>query len=89
MLGSFCKQDHLLNLIILGGYAKRWPKCARISKEKLIVAQNLIDIFFLFWLSEHLSTGKILSEKKYGGSSELCPDWEAASRSGNFLLIGK
>ena len=46
-------------------------------------------IFFLFWLSEHLSTGKILSEKKYGGSSELCPDWEAASRSGNFFPIKK
>ena len=31
--GSFFKQDNLLNLIILGAYAKRWPKCACISKS--------------------------------------------------------
>ena len=36
VLGLFFKQDHLLNLIILGGYSKRWPKCARISKQKLM-----------------------------------------------------
>ena len=30
------KQDHLLNLIILGDYAKRLPKCSRISKQKLM-----------------------------------------------------
>ena len=35
-LDSFYKQDHLLNVIILGGYAKRWPKYARISKQKLM-----------------------------------------------------
>ena len=35
MLGSFFEQDHLLNLFILRVYAKRWPKCARISKQKL------------------------------------------------------
>ena len=34
--GSFCEQDHLLNLIILVVYAKRWLKCARISKQKLM-----------------------------------------------------
>ena len=34
VLGSFFKQDHLLNLTILVGYAKRWPKCARIYKKK-------------------------------------------------------
>ena len=28
----FFEQDHLLNLFNLGVYAKRWPKCARISK---------------------------------------------------------
>ena len=32
MCGSFFKQDHMLNLIILEVYAKRWPKWARISK---------------------------------------------------------
>ena len=31
----FFEQDHLLNLFILGVYAKRLPKCARISKQKL------------------------------------------------------
>ena len=35
VFGSFFEQDHLLNLLILGVYAKRWPKCARISKQKL------------------------------------------------------
>ena len=32
MFGWFFEQDHLLNLVILGAYAKRWPKCAYISK---------------------------------------------------------
>ena len=32
---SFSEQDHLLNLIILGADAKRWPKHARISKQNL------------------------------------------------------
>ena len=32
VFGSFFEQDHLLNLIILEFYAKRWPKCAHISK---------------------------------------------------------
>ena len=36
MSGWFSEQDHLSNLIILGVYAKWWPKCARISKQKLI-----------------------------------------------------
>ena len=34
--GSFFEQDHLLNLIILGVYAKRWPKCARVSLQRLM-----------------------------------------------------
>ena len=38
VLGSFFEQDHLLNLFILGVYAKRLPKCA--------CSQNLIDGFF-------------------------------------------
>ena len=36
VLGSFFEQDHLLNVFILGVYAKRWPKCARISIQKLV-----------------------------------------------------
>ena len=36
VFGSFFEQDHLLNLFILGVYAKRWPKCARISIQKLM-----------------------------------------------------
>ena len=32
--GAFFEQDHLLNLIIFRAFAKRWPKCAGISKEK-------------------------------------------------------
>ena len=35
VFGSFLERDHLLNLFILKGYAKRWAKCARISKQKL------------------------------------------------------
>ena len=27
--GLLFKQDHLFNLIILGIYEKRWPKCAQ------------------------------------------------------------
>ena len=34
--GSFFEQNHLLNLFILRVYAKRWPKCARISLQKLM-----------------------------------------------------
>ena len=34
--GWFFEQDHLLNLFISGVYAKRWPKCARISIQKLM-----------------------------------------------------
>ena len=45
MFASFFKQNHQLNLIILGVYAKRLPKCARILKQTA-VAQNLINDFF-------------------------------------------
>ena len=44
MLGSFFEQEHLLSLLISGVYAKRWPKCARITKTD--VAQNVMDDFF-------------------------------------------
>ena len=39
VFGSFFEQDHLLNLFILRFYAKRWPKCARILKQKLRAIQ--------------------------------------------------
>ena len=35
VFSSFFEQEHLLNLFSFGVYAKRWPKCARISKWKL------------------------------------------------------
>ena len=44
VLGSFFEQEHLLSLLISGVYAKRWPKCARITKTD--VAQNVMDDFF-------------------------------------------
>ena len=46
MFGSFFEQDHLLNLLISGFYAKRWPKCAHNFNAKADVAQNLINNFF-------------------------------------------
>ena len=49
MLGSFSKQDHLLNLIISGGYAKRWPKCASISKQKLMQLKIWSMNFFSYF----------------------------------------
>ena len=44
---SFFEQGYLLNLIILGVHAKRWPKCARISKQKLMWPKIWSMIFFL------------------------------------------
>ena len=32
VFGSFFEQNHVLKLIILGVYVKRWCKCARISE---------------------------------------------------------
>ena len=67
MFCPFFEQDHLLNVIILEVYVKRSPKCACISKQ-IDVAQNLFDDYFFYLrLSEDLSTGKILGEKKCGG----------------------
>ena len=34
--GPFFEQDHPLKLIILKVYAKRWPICACVSKQKLV-----------------------------------------------------
>ena len=36
---SLFEQHHLSNLFILVVYAKTWPKCARISKQKLRTIQ--------------------------------------------------
>ena len=47
VFGSFFEQDHLLNLFISGVYAKRWPKCARISIQKLMQPKIWSMIFFL------------------------------------------
>ena len=47
MVGSFFGQDHLINLFILGVYAKRWPKCARISIQKLMQPKIWSITFFL------------------------------------------
>ena len=38
-------------------------KCFKTETD---VAQNLIDDFFLIWLSENISIGRILSKIKYG-----------------------
>ena len=51
VLGSFFKQDHLLKLIMLGVYRKRWPKCARISKQKLM--------YLKIWLINFSQTGAV------------------------------
>ena len=64
MFGSFFKQNHLLNLIILVVHAKRWPKCTHISKHRLMYPKIWLTIFF--WLSEDLSIERILSFKKCG-----------------------
>ena len=48
MPGSFFKQDHLLNVLILRFYAKRWPRCTTYFKTETDVVQNLIDFFYNF-----------------------------------------
>ena len=63
VFGWFFEQ---LNFFISGVYAKRWPKCARISHTKTDVAQNLIDFFPNLTLRGPFHR-RILSEKKYGG----------------------
>ena len=68
VLAHFFEQDHLLNLFILGVYAKKWPKCARISIQKLTLPKIWLMIFLWLWLSEDLSIGRILCEKKSGGT---------------------
>ena len=47
VFGSFFEQDHPLNLFISGVYAKRWPKWARISIQKLMYLQSDQWLVFL------------------------------------------
>ena len=46
-------------------------------KTKTDVVQNLINKFFCNWLSEDLSIGKILNQKKYGGTELISEKTEA------------
>ena len=46
VFGSFFEQDHLSNLINFEVYAKKWPKCARISKQKLMCSPKSDRWFF-------------------------------------------
>ena len=41
--GSFFEQGYLLKLVILGAYAKRWPKCASILKQELVTPKSQIN----------------------------------------------
>ena len=47
VLGLVFIENYLLSLIILGGYAKGWTKCARISKKKLMYLKIQSVNFFL------------------------------------------
>ena len=47
VFGLFFEQDHPLNLFVLGVYAKRWPECARISIQKLMLPKIWLMNFFL------------------------------------------
>ena len=67
-LAPFFRKDHLLNVIILGVYAKRWLKCTRISRQKLMQHKIWSIIVFLTLAVRRLSIGRILSEKNMGGT---------------------
>ena len=79
VFGSFFEQDHLLNLFILRAYAKRWPKCALISKQKLRM---------IHWEKKYGGTG-LVSEKMEAFYAELNETKAAApssySATGEFL----
>ena len=68
VLGSFFEQNHLLNIFISGGYAKRWPKCARISIQKLMQPKIWSMIFFLTLTVRGPFHRKDFKWKKYGGT---------------------
>ena len=71
VFGSFFQQDHLLNLFISGVYAKRWPKCARISIQKLRTTH---------WAKKYGGAG-LVSEKTEALYAELNKTVEAATSS--------
>ena len=79
MFVSIYEQDRLLNLFILRVYAKRWPKCTRISKQKLRT---------IHWGNKYGGTG-LDSEKTEALHAELNETLEAATSSysttGDFL----
>ena len=80
MFGTFFEQDRLLNLIILGVYVKRWPKCAGgISKTETDVAQNLIDDFFLTLTVRGTFHRMDFKWKKIGGTGLL------SEKNGSFV----
>ena len=60
-------QDHLLNLIILGVYTKRWPKCARISRQKLMQHKIWSIMFFLTLAARRPFHRKYFKFKKIKG----------------------
>ena len=70
--GSFFGQYHPSNLIILGVYAKRWPKCERISRQKLIQHKIWSKTFFFLTLAvrRHFHK-KEFKWKKYGSTGPL------------------
>ena len=65
-LAHFFGQDYLLNLIILGVYAKRWPKCARISRQKLMQHKIWSIMIFLILAVRRLFHRKDFKRKKMG-----------------------
>ena len=71
VFGSFFQQYHLLNLFISGVYAKRWPKCARISIQKLRT---------IHWAKKYGGAG-LVSEKTEALYVELNKTVEAATSS--------
>ena len=79
VFGSFLERDHLLNLFILKGYATRWAKCVRISKQKLKT---------IHWGKKYWITG-LVSEKTEALYVELNETVLAANSSysatGKFL----
>ena len=77
VLNSFLKQDHLLNLIILAGYVKRWPKCAHISNQKLIKLKIWSINFFLTLTVRWPFHSKDFKWKKYGGTGSISEKTEA------------
>ena len=47
MFDSYFEQDHPLHLFVSGVYAKRWPKYARMSIQKLMQPNSDRWYFFL------------------------------------------